>query len=81
MSPQRKYLIPNYYINMLGNEKDQILPSKLAKLCPGCKPSINEAEDDHNDFTGTSRKDKEDSMENSTATENKNIDVEQKEDY
>ena len=60
MSPQRKDLIPNQDINMLWTKKYQIISPKLAKFCPGYKSLINEAEDDSNYYTDTSRIDKED---------------------
>ena len=53
MSPQIKDTIPDQYINILGTEKYQSLPPKLAKYGPGYKSLINEAEDGNNDSTDT----------------------------
>ena len=43
MLPPIKDPIPNQDINMLGTEKYQSLPPKLAKYCPGYKSLINKA--------------------------------------
>ena len=58
MSPQRKDPITNLDINRLSTEKYQSLPPQLAKFRPGCRSLRNEAEDDCNDYTETSRTDK-----------------------
>ena len=78
MSPPRKDPIPNKDIKILGTEKDQSLPPQLTKYCPGYKSLINKAEDGRNDYTDTSRTDKEDSVNNPKAINNKNIDDEYK---
>ena len=64
MLTKRKCIIPNQDINMLGTEKDQSLPPKLAKFRPGYKSLINYPEDGRNDSTHTSPTDKEDYVEN-----------------
>ena len=75
-SPPRKYQIKNQYINTLGTKKYQSLPPKLPKLYPGYKSLRNEAYDYCHDSTDTSRTDKEDSVENLKAMNNKNSDDE-----
>ena len=76
MSPPRKDMIPDQDINMLGTEKDQSLPPKLAKFCPVYKSLINEAEYGRNYSTDNSRTDKEDYVDNLIAINEKNIDDE-----
>ena len=71
MSPPRKDMIPDQDINMLGTEKDQSLPPKLAKFCPVYKSLINEAKDGRNDYTDTSRTYKEDSVKNTKSINKK----------
>ena len=71
MYPQRKYPIPNQYINMLGTEKYQIPSPQLAKFCTGYKSIRNQAEDYCNYSTDTSRTDKEDSVDNLKAINTK----------
>ena len=71
--PPRKDPITNPDINMSGTKKDQSLPTQLAKFCPGCKSLINKAEDGCNDYTDTSRTDKEDYVDNLKAINNKDI--------
>ena len=73
MSPPRKDPIPNQDIIMYGTEKDQSLPPPLAKVIPGYKSLINEAEDGRNYSTDTSHNDKEDYVDNIKAINNKNI--------
>ena len=74
MSLQRKDLIPNQDINMLGTKKYQILPPQLSKFRPRYKSLRNAAEDDRNYYTYTSHNYKEGSVENIKAMNNKNID-------
>ena len=71
--PPRKDPIKNQYINRFGTKKYQILPPQLAKFCPGYKLLINETEYGRNYFTGTSSTDKEYSVDNLKAINNKNI--------
>ena len=78
MLPPRKDPIPNQDINILGTKKYQSLPLQLSKYFPGYKSLINEAEDGRNDSTDTSRTEKEDSLKNLKAINNKNIDDEYK---
>ena len=73
MSPPRNDPIPNQDMNILINKKYQSLPPELAKYPPGYKSLINEAEDDCNDSIYTSRTDKEDSVNNLKAINNKDI--------
>ena len=74
MSPPRKDTIPNKDINISGTKKDQSLPQQLAKFSPGYKSLINKSEDCCNNYTDTSRTDKEDSVDNLKSINNKNID-------
>ena len=69
--PPRKYPIPNQDINTLGIKKDQSLPPHLPKFCPVYKQLIYEADDDRHDYTNTSHTDKEDSIDNLKAMNNK----------
>ena len=78
MLPPRQYPITNQDTNILGTEKDQSLPPQLAKYTSGYKSLINEAEDGHYYYTDTSRTDKEDSVNNLKAVNDKNIDDEYK---
>ena len=87
-SPPRKDPIPNQYKNNLGIEKYQSLPPHLPKFFPGYKSLRNEADDDHHEFTDTSRTDKDDtsrtdkddSIENLKSMNKKDNDDEYKED-
>ena len=74
MSPPRKDPIPNQDINIYGTEKDQVPSPQLAKIRSGCKLLINEAEDGSNGSTDVLCTDKEDSVDNMKAINNKNID-------
>ena len=76
MSSSIKDLIPNQDIKILGTEKYQSLPPKLDKYYPGYKWLINEIKDGRNDYTDTSRTDKEDYVDNLIAINEKNIDDE-----
>ena len=76
MSPKRKYPIPNQQINILGNKKYQSLPPQLYKFNPCFKSLKNEADHDPNDYTNISCTDKEYSVENLKAMNNKKVDVE-----
>ena len=76
----RKDTIPNQDINMYGTKTFQILTPQLAKIRPGFKVLINEAEDGHNDYTDTSRTDKEDYVDNLKSIKDKNIDDKYKDD-
>ena len=74
MFPPGKYIIPNQDINIFSTKKYQSLPPQLAKFPPGFKSLINQAEDDCNDSTDTSRTDKEDFANKLKAINNKYID-------
>ena len=76
ISPPRKDLIPNQDINILRIKEYQSLPSQLDKYCSGYKSILNKAEDGRNDYTNTSRTDKEDYVNNLKAINNKNNDDE-----
>ena len=80
MSPPRNNPILNQDNNILGTEKDQIIPPQLAKYLPGYKSLTNKAEDGSNDSTDISRTDKEDSVNNLKSISNKNIDDEYNDD-
>ena len=73
MLPLGEDPIPNQDINILGTEKDQILPPQLGRYHPGYKLLLNKAKDGRNDYIDTSRTDKEDSVINLKASNNKNI--------
>ena len=55
MSPPRKYLNPNQYVNILSTGKYQSHLPQLAKFPPGFKLLINKSKDDPNDSTDTLR--------------------------
>ena len=74
MSLPRNDQIPNKNINTLGTKTDKSLPTQYSKYCTGYKSLIHEAEDDPNDSANTSRNDKEYSVNNLKAINNKNID-------
>ena len=80
MSPLRKDMIPNQYINRLSTKKFQTFPPHLAKFPPGFKLLLNEAhdhnstEDDRNDSTDTSPNAKEYPVNNMKIINNKDID-------
>ena len=74
MLPPGKDIITNKDINILSTKKDKSLPPKLAKSPPGFKSLINQAEDDCNDSTDTSRTDTEYCVNNLKAINNKYID-------
>ena len=70
-SPPRKDPIPNKDINTLGTEKGQSLPPQLPRFRPGYKSLRNKADDNRHDSTDNSLNDKEDSVDNIKATNNK----------
>ena len=81
-SPPRKDPIPNQAKNTLGIEKYQSLSPHVPEFTPGFKSLRNEADDDHHEYTDTSRSDKDntsrtyqdDSIEHLKSTKNKNDD-------
>ena len=86
--PPRNFPIPNQDKNTLGIGKYQSLPPHAPKIPPGFKSLRDEADDNHVEYTDTSRTDRydtsftdrDDSIENMKATKNKNDDDKYKED-
>ena len=86
--PIRKYPIPNQDKNNLVLEKYQSLLPHVPKFSPVFKSLINEANDDHPEYTDTSRADRDDTsrnnwddyIENLKSMNNTNDDDENKED-